>query len=242
MLQRVKTEAARALVLETAIALDRGRHGDAPAQARADLLIPLAKAWSTDVGVEVASLGVQVHGGVGFIEETGAAQLYRDARITPIYEGTNGIQAADLVGRKLTRDGGAAMRALLADIAATEATLASAKGDDLAAITRALAAGRAALARATDWLLAHLDDPREPASVATPYLELAGTVVGGWLMARAALAAQDALFARDDPDFHEAKIVSARCYAEQVLVRAASLADTIEAGSRAIMALDEAAF
>ncbi|MBV8167424.1 MAG: acyl-CoA dehydrogenase, partial [Alphaproteobacteria bacterium] len=242
MLQRVKTEAARALVLETAVALDRARAGSADAQARADLLIPLAKAWSTDIGVEVASLGVQVHGGVGFIEETGAAQLYRDARIAPIYEGTNGIQAADLVGRKLTRDGGAAMRALLADITATVRDLAAQPGDDLAAIAAALDAGRAALQRATDWLLDHLTEPRETAAVATPYLELAGTVVGGWLMARAALAAQAALFARDDPAFHEAKLVAARCYAEQVLVRAAALADTIEAGGRAILALDEAAF
>ena len=247
MLARAKTEAARALVLETAIALDRARLGlggsPETLQARADLLIPIAKAWSTDIGVEVASLGVQIHGGVGFIEETGAAQYYRDARIAPIYEGTNGIQAADLVGRKLTRDDGAAMRALIDDVAATAAALAAQPGDDLGAIARALDAARAALAAATDWTLErNRSDPRDVAAVATPYLELAGVVVGGWLAARSALAAQAALFAGDDPAFHEAKLIGARCYAEQVLTHADGLARCVTAGGRAVMALDDSAF
>jgi len=242
MLARIKTEAARALVLETACALDRARLGPHPAeaQARADLLIPVAKAWSTDIGVEVASLGIQVHGGTGFIEETGAAQHYRDARITPIYEGTNGIQAGDLVGRKLTRDDGAAMRALIDDIAATAAALAAQPGDDLAVTAKALEAGRMALGTATDWALAA--EPRARAAVAAPYLELVGTVAGGWLMARAQLAAQAALFAGDDPVFHEAKLIGARCYADHVLSRADGLARAVVAGAPSLLALDEAAF
>jgi hypothetical protein len=247
MLARVKTEAARALVLETAIALDRARLArdgeQAALQARADLLIPIAKAWATDIGVEVASLGIQIHGGVGFIEETGAAQHYRDARITPIYEGTNGIQAADLIGRKLMRDQGGAMRALIAEIAATAAALADQPGDDLGAMARALDHGRAALAAATDWAVARgAADPRDVAAVATPYLELAGTVVGGWLTARGQLAAQQALFAGQDPDFHAAKVIGARCYAEQVLGRADGIARAVMAGGASLLALDEAQF
>jgi alkylation response protein AidB-like acyl-CoA dehydrogenase len=247
MLARVKTEAARALVLETAIALDRARLArdgeQAALQARADLLIPIAKAWATDLGVEVASLGIQIHGGTGFIEETGAAQHYRDARITPIYEGTNGIQAADLTGRKLARDQGAAMRALIAEVAATAAELAAQPGDDLAVMARALDEGRAALAAATDWAVARLaTDPRDVAAVATPYLELAGTVIGGWLTARGQLAAQQALFAGEDPGFHEAKVIGARCYAEQVLCRADGIARAVMAGGASLLALDEAAF
>ena len=247
MLARVKTEAARALVLETAIALDRARLGlsgiAGDAQARADLLIPIAKAWATDIGIEVASLGIQIHGGTGFIEETGAAQHYRDARITPIYEGTNGIQAADLTGRKLARDQGAAMRALIAEIAATATELAAQPGDDFAVMARALDHGRAALAAATDWAVArHATDPRDVAAVATPYLELAGTVVGGWLTARGQLAAQQALFAGEDPGFHEAKVISARCYAEQVLCRADGIARAVMAGGASLLALDEAQF
>jgi len=247
MLARVKTEAARALVLETAIALDRARLArdgeQAALQARADLLIPIAKAWATDLGVEVASLGIQIHGGTGFIEETGAAQHYRDARITPIYEGTNGIQAADLTGRKLARDQGAAMRALIAEVAATAAELAAQPGDDLAVMARALDHGRAALAAATDWAVArHATDPRDVAAVATPYLELAGTVIGGWLTARGQLAAQQALFAGEDPGFHEAKVIGARCYAEQVLCRADGIARAVMAGGASLLALDEAAF
>ena len=247
MLARVKTEAARALVLETAVALDRARlaPGGARAalQARADLLIPVAKAWATEIGVEVASLGIQVHGGVGFIEETGAAQHYRDARITPIYEGTNGIQAADLMGRKLLRDQGAAMRALLDEIAETVGRLAGQPGDDLAVMARALEAGRAALAAATDWAVARApEDAREVSAVATPYLELAGTVIGGWLTARGALAAQAALFAGEAAGFHEAKLIGARCYAEQVLGRADAIARSVIEGGRALLALDEDLF
>jgi alkylation response protein AidB-like acyl-CoA dehydrogenase len=247
ILARVKTEAARALVLETAVALDRARLGLGGAhdalQARADLLIPIAKAWATDVGVEVASLGIQVHGGVGFIEETGAAQHYRDARITPIYEGTNGIQAADLMGRKLMRDRGAAMHALLGEIAETATACRAQPGDDLAAIARALADGRDALQAATEWAVARgAEDAREVAAVATPYLELAGTVIGGWLMARGALAAQAALFAGEDPGFHEAKLIGARCYAEQVLRRADGIARGVIDGGRTLLALDEDLF
>lgn len=242
VLARVKIDAARALAFETAACLDRARLGIAGAQARADLLIPVVKAWSTDIGVEVASLAIQVHGGVGFIEETGAAQHYRDARIAPIYEGTNGIQAADLVGRKLLRDRGHAMTALLADIAGTVEALATRPGDDLAVVARALDAGHIALAAASTWLLDHgAAAPQDVAAVATPYLELVGTVAGGWLMARAQLAAQDALAARDgDMDFHAAKVIGARCYAEHVLSRADGIARSIQAGGQSLLAFDEA--
>src|SRR6185436_4654150 len=154
MLMKAKIEAARGICLLTGILTDVGRLAGsederAAAKARQELLTPIAKAWSTDIGVEVASLGVQVHGGMGFIEETGAAQHYRDARIAPIYEGTNGIQAADLVARKIGRDGGEAARVFLAEIEPVASALAGAGGQQLPAIGRQLAAGLAALREAT---------------------------------------------------------------------------------------------
>ena len=170
---RATTLAGRLLVLEVAANLDRARlHGDAAAESRAALLTPVAKAWCTDRGVANASLGVQVHGGMGFVEDTGAAQVLRDSRIAPIYEGTNGIQAIDLVARKLARDGGAETRALLAEIRSTSATLAPAAD---------------ALARATDAMLAALArDPDEAQGGAAAYLDAAGWTLGGWMLARAA--------------------------------------------------------
>ena len=154
-------EASRALAYSTATSLDLAkRHPDATErtrhQARVDLLTPVVKAWSTDIGVEVASLGIQVHGGMGFIEETGAAQHYRDARITPIYEGTNGIQANDLVFRKLGRDQGHAARAFLDEVAETESALSGAAGDDLAALREQLRSGRQTLSEATEIGRAHV--------------------------------------------------------------------------------------
>ncbi|HEY4702685.1 MAG TPA: acyl-CoA dehydrogenase, partial [Streptosporangiaceae bacterium] len=175
MLMKAKIEAARAICLTTGVLSDLAKLADtederAAARARQELLTPIAKAWSTDVGVEVASLGVQVHGGMGFIEETGAAQHYRDARIAPIYEGTNGIQAIDLVGRKVRMADGAVMRSLCSELALTAESLTEIP--DLAIAGRRLAAGVAALERATDWVLAN----GGPASLAaaTPYLKLAG--------------------------------------------------------------------
>ena len=183
---RAGAEAGRALAYYAAAMIDqsRGAADDKArfrAQRRADLLIPVVKAWCSDLGIEIASTGVQVHGGMGYIEETGAAQHLRDARIAAIYEGTNGIQAGDLVGRKLIRDKGEAARALFAEI---EAGLAELSAAELAPIRVRLAEGLAALNEATAYLVEA--DPAEAAAGAAPYLALFGTVMGGWLMARLA--------------------------------------------------------
>ncbi len=187
---KAKTEAARAICMATAAAIDAVKRGDDPERnkRREDFLVPIAKAWSTDRAVEVASLGVQVHGGMGFIEETGAAQYYRDARIAPIYEGTNGIQAADLVGRKLGSDGRAA-KELDADI---QSFL---QNSDLVSTfkveSESLRAALTAFSTATDHLLAQkVSAPLDVASAATSYLTLSGDVIGGWLLLRGAMAAQ----------------------------------------------------
>ncbi|HJS33201.1 MAG TPA: acyl-CoA dehydrogenase [Alphaproteobacteria bacterium] len=245
---RAQSEAARALAYSAMASLDLAKRHTDPAerarhQARVDLLTPVVKAWSTDVGVEVASLGIQVHGGMGFIEETGAAQHYRDARIAPIYEGTNGIQANDLVFRKLGRDRGAAASAFFAEVAALDAELAGAPGDDLAAIHRQLSAGLAPLRQATDWLVATLaQEPRAAAAGAAPYLRLFGLVAGGYLMARSALAAKAALAGRGDSGFYAAKIACARFFADHLLAQAPSLLHPIVAGAASVLRLDEDRF
>jgi alkylation response protein AidB-like acyl-CoA dehydrogenase len=226
MLMKAKIEAARGICLTTGVLADLAHHADsederAAAKARQELLTPIAKAWSTDIGVEVASLGVQLHGGMGFIEETGAAQHYRDARIAPIYEGTNGIQALDLVGRKVRMNGGAALKALCSEMVLTAEILTENPG--LAPVGRRLAAGIAALERATDSLLA--GDNSNAFTVATPFLKLAGDVVGGWILGRQALAAAGS----DDP-WLVSKGALARLYASQVLTQAAGLADAIAEG------------
>jgi len=226
MLMKAKTEAARGICLTTGVLTDLARLAETPearaaALARQELLTPIAKAWSTDVGVEVASLGVQVHGGMGFIEETGAAQHYRDARIAPIYEGTNGIQAIDLVGRKVRMADGAVMRGLCAEMALTADLLTETAG--LAPVGKRLAAGVAALERATDWILANGGAPSLAA--ATPYLKLAGDVIGGWILGRQAIAAAGS----DDP-WLQGKAALARIYASQVLAQAGGLADGLVEG------------
>jgi len=221
MLMKAKIEAARAICLTTGVLADLGKLAGtdeerAAARARQELLTPIAKAWSTDIGVEVASMGVQVHGGMGFIEETGAAQHYRDARIAPIYEGTNGIQAIDLVGRKLRMGDGAVMRSLCAEMALTAENLGAVA--DLAGVGRRLAAGVAALERATDWVLAN--GGAASLTAATPYLKLAGDVIGGAMLGRQALAAAGL----DDP-WMKSKGALARLYASQVLALAPGMAD-----------------
>ncbi|GAA0598413.1 acyl-CoA dehydrogenase [Craurococcus roseus] len=170
---RSVTLAGRLLALEAGAALDRSRMaGDKGAEARVALLTPIVKAWCTDRGVDCASLGIQVHGGMGFVEDAGAAQVLRDARIAPIYEGTNGIQAIDLVVRKVVRDGGATMRGLIEEARASDPRL---------------AAGADAMARATDWVLAASSrDPAAAEASAAAYLDAAGWVLGGWMLARAA--------------------------------------------------------
>ncbi len=246
---RAQTEAARALAYAATASLDLAkRHPDEGErrrhQARVDLLTPVVKAWATDTGVETASLGIQVHGGMGFIEETGAAQHYRDARITPIYEGTNGIQANDLVFRKLGRDDGAAAAEFFAEIEAFLSQLAAAPGDEPAALKAPLAAGLDALKAATRWLVQTLAaDPRRAAAGAAPYLRLFGVVAGGYLMARSALAAARRLGAgRSDSGFLRAKLVSARFFADHVLALAPALAHTVVAGGEPVLSFEEARF
>ncbi len=246
---RAVTEAGRALAYETAAGMDIARHHPdaavrARAQARVDLMTPVVKAWCTDMGCEVASLGIQVHGGMGYVEETGAAQHYRDARITPIYEGTNGIQAADLVFRKVGRDHGLAAGACIAELRALDEALAAAPGEDMAAIRVRLAEGIDSLAAATDWLVdTTATDPVAAAAGAAHYLRLFGIVAGGAVMARAALAALDDL--RDpgaDFAFNEAKVITARFYAEQILPQAGGLLVPLRDGHRTVMALAEDRF
>jgi alkylation response protein AidB-like acyl-CoA dehydrogenase len=224
---RSLNEAMRAFAYTEAVTMDLAHHGKDPAQqARLDLMIPVVKGWLTEVGMELASLGVQVHGGMGFVEETGAAQYLRDARIAPIYEGTNGIQAQDLVGRKLARDGGAAMEALLQEV---DATIAAAT--DLPQMQSALAAAVADLRSSSGILLGQWQDKR-PAALARAfdYMMQTGYVMGGWHLLRAALVAQQKLGAGSDNTFYQRKLVSARFYCESILPRAAGFAGAIAGG------------
>ena len=244
MTMRAQTEAVRALAYYAAAGLDGARRDTdegrrRTVQARVDLLIPVVKAWSTDVGVEVASIGVQIHGGMGFIEETGAAQYYRDARIAPIYEGTNGIQALDLFGRKLMRDRGEAMRGLIAEMRSLDADLAAGRGDDIEVIRQALDTAISTLERATEALIETArDDMAAAAAGASYYLRLTGTVVGGWLLAKGALAALRQMESGEgDPNFLEAKLVTARFYAEHIIPTGTALLAPIERGGRSVMAL-----
>jgi hypothetical protein len=235
-----RTEAARGLAYFAAAALDRARRtSDAAAQALVDLLIPLVKAWTTDLGVENTSIAVQIHGGMGFIEETGIAQHYRDARIAPIYEGTNGIQALDLLGRKVARDGGAAAERFIALMRETDAELAAQPGDDLAVIRGLLAAAIDATAEATRRMVAlFAEAPARAAAGAVPFLNLFAVTAGGWVLARQALAAQIQLAGREgDPRFNEAKILTARFYAEQFLPQAAASLPAIIGGGT-VLAVD----
>jgi 3-(methylsulfanyl)propanoyl-CoA dehydrogenase len=244
MLMKSQTEAMRALAYVVAAALDvAARHPDADVrqqnQAFVDLMIPVVKGWSTETGIEVASLGVQVHGGMGFIEETGAAQHLRDARITTIYEGTTGIQANDLVGRKIAREGGATAKGWLAHLAQLDGELAKSGNADVKAIRGALAAGAAAVADSVDFIVAHAGkDVMAAFAGAVPFLRLMGIVAGGWQMARAALAAERGL-GSGDRAFLEAKLATARFYADQVLVQAPGLRDTVVKGASAVMAIPD---
>jgi len=244
MLMKSQTEAMRALAYVVAAALDvTARHPDAKVreqnQAFVDLMIPVVKGWSTETGIEVASLGVQVHGGMGFIEETGAAQHLRDARITTIYEGTTGIQANDLVGRKIAREGGATAKAWLAHLKAFDAELAKSAHADIKAIRASLATGAAAVGDSVDYIVANAGkDVLSTFAGAVPFLRLMGIVAGGWQMARAALAAEKKLVAGDKA-FYAAKIATARFYADQVLVQAPALRDTVVKGASAVMAVPE---
>jgi len=249
MLMKSQTEAMRALAYVVAAAMDvAGRHPDEAMrqrnQAFVDLMIPVVKGWCTETGIEIASLGVQVHGGMGFIEETGAAQHLRDARITTIYEGTTGIQANDLIGRKIAREGGATVKGWLEHLAAFDAELAKSQNADVIAIRARLADGVKAVADSVEWLLAHFgEDVRAASAAAVPFLRLMGIVAGGWQMARAALVAEQRLAGGEvDKPFYEAKLATARFYADQLLVQAPGLAATVTSGAAGVMTLDEEQF
>ena len=189
------------------------------AAARADLLVPLVKAWATDLAVETASTGLQIHGGMGFIEETGAAQFYRDARILPIYEGTNGIQANDLVFRKVLRDGGAEAQRFMAEIKAYLKNFAQKPSDDLDVIQVSLLKAVSALEESTAWMLANAKSNTDTmAASAAPYLRQFSLVAGGYMMARMALASYDALASSgNDANFYNTKLITARFFAEALL-------------------------
>ncbi len=228
---RALTEAGRALAYYTAGHADLA-HASPDAEARKrhlavqEYLVPIVKGWCTEMSIDVASLGVQVHGGMGFIEETGAAQYYRDARILTIYEGTTAIQANDLVGRKTLRDGGAVARALLAEIGKTEAALEARSEPAARLILTPLRQARAALADAIDFVLANAAArPNAVFAAAVPYLMLAGTTLAGWQMARALLASLD--LRQEDPAFHDAKIATVQCYALHKLSQAPGLAAVV---------------
>jgi alkylation response protein AidB-like acyl-CoA dehydrogenase len=245
---RAYTDAMRCLLYLNAATLDVARrHPDADtrqrAAERAELLTPISKAWCTDLGVEMTSVGIQVHGGYGYIEETGAAQHLRDARISPIYEGTNGIQAMDLVGRKLPMSEGAVIADLLADIAGTVSDLASA-GGDFESISAGLADALAATEEATTWLMEHgLADPNDAMAGASPYLRMFGQLVGGWLIARLALGAHRRILAGEgDADFLGSKIVAARFYAEQLLPVSRAQLGAVTAGAGDLYAVADDAF
>jgi hypothetical protein len=249
MSMRSQTEAARALAYVTAAALDAAHHHQDPATRKAnqafyEFLVPIVKGWSTEMSIDVASTGVQVHGGMGFIEETGAAQYYRDARILTIYEGTTAIQANDLVGRKTARDGGATALAILAQVRRTEQELEAHKGGDLAAIRNQLAAASRALEQVVEYVVANVKtDIKGVFAGSVPYLKLAGIVLGGWQMARAALAAQRLLDeGKGDVAFYRAKIATARFFADHMLSQATGYRAAIVDGSSGVMALAEDQF
>ena len=249
MSMKSQTEAMRALAYVVGAATDAAhRHPDESVRERnrafVDLMIPVVKGWCTENSIEIASTGVQVHGGMGFIEETGAAQHLRDARITTIYEGTTAIQANDLIGRKLAREGGATAKAVIAEMRTVVAQLEGAGDEAFMAMRTSLQDGVDALAGAVDYIAETYGADIKAASVgAVPFLKLFGIVAGGWQMARAAMAAKRMLDAGEgDPAFLAAKIVTARFYADHVLSQASGLRYTVVNGARGALELTEEQF
>ena len=243
---KATTEAMRALAYWTAALLDRARkHPDEAerrrAQALVDLLIPVVKGWSTEMGIEVASLGIQVHGGMGFIEETGAAQHLRDARITTIYEGTTGIQANDLVGRKMGREEGRTALSLLADIEKLVRQLLASPDASLKAIGEALGSAAARLRETVNWVSKTY--PSSPAAVAAGsvyVLKLMGITLGGWMLALSAdIAARQLAKGEGDPGFLKGKILTARFFADHIMAQAPSLAAAATRGAESVLAVEE---
>ena len=244
MTMRALTEGCRAMALVAAAAYDAAHHHP-DAAVRADnqrfyeFMVPLVKGYATEASLEVSSLGVQVHGGMGFIEETGAAQHYRDSRILPIYEGTTAIQANDLVGRKTARDGGNTAKALAAQVAATEAALGAATSDSARAVQQRLREAREAFEATVDFIVARAKaDPNAAYGGSVPYLLMAGNLVSGWQMARALLSAESRLATGDaDTAFLNAKVATARFYAEHLLPRVAAARTAIVEGSASLLAV-----
>ncbi|HZD26139.1 MAG TPA: acyl-CoA dehydrogenase, partial [Alphaproteobacteria bacterium] len=248
MTMKAEIDAMRAVCYANAEALDLARHHPDEEERRyagrlVELLTPISKGWSTDLGCAVASLGVQVHGGMGFIEETGAAQHYRDARILPIYEGTNGIQAMDLLTRKLPMEGGAVMREHIVRMRALDGPLSQA-GDDFAAMRASLAATVDAVEQAAGWLLEKLAaEPNAAAAGCTPFLEMMGLVTGGFYLAKGALAARRLLAGSGgdvDRAFLQGRIATARFFTEQLMPRAIALLPAATAGSSLLYAIEGA--
>ncbi len=248
MTMRAYTEGCRAMATVAAAAFDAAHHHPDAAtrkdnQAFYEFMVPLVKGYSTEMSQEVTSLGVQVHGGMGFIEETGAAQYYRDARILTIYEGTTAIQANDLVGRKTARDGGQTAKAIAAQIEKTEGELAASGTPAAQAMARRLAAARQALLEVVDFVAGGAKaQPNAVFAGSVPYLMLAGNVVAGWQLARSLLAAQEMLGKGQDSAFMQAKIATAQFYAEHILVKAPGLRDSIVEGADSVTALALDAF
>jgi len=245
---RALVEGCRAMAFAAAGEHDRA-HAEPDAEARKrhqalyEFLVPLLKGYSTEMSLEVASLGIQVHGGMGYIEETGAAQFMRDAKILTIYEGTTAIQANDLVGRKTLRDGGAAARLLAQQIAATEAQLGDRPSAAARAVLQRLKTGREAFEQVVEFVLREAKaKPNAVFAGSVPYLMLAGSLVAGWQLARSLLVAEERLAADHDRAFMEAKVATARFYAEHLLVRLPSLRDSIVEGADSALGLELEAF
>ena len=242
MTMRALTEGCRAMASTAAAAYDAAHHHpDAEVrqqnQTFYEFMVPLVKGYSTEMSLEVTSLGVQVHGGMGFIEETGAAQYYRDAKILTIYEGTTAIQANDLVGRKTARDGGLTAKAIASQIEATEKELA-AGSDDAKAVAKRLKAAREAFIDVVDFIAAQAKaDPNAAYAGSVPYLLLTGNLVAGWQLGRALLAAEKQLAAGQDAAFMKAKIATARFYADHILTRVPGTRDAIVDGAGSVTAL-----
>ncbi|MBS1179269.1 MAG: acyl-CoA dehydrogenase-like protein [Proteobacteria bacterium] len=243
MTMRAYTEGCRAMATVAAAAYDAAHaHPDVETrkqnQAFYEYMVPLVKGYSTEMSLEVTSLGVQVHGGMGFIEETGAAQYYRDARILPIYEGTTAIQANDLVGRKTARDGGAVARAIAGQIEATEAELQRSGSDVAKIMQRSLKAARQAFVDVVDFVAGQTKaQPNEVFAGSVPYLMLAGNMVAGWQMARALLAAEKHLAASTDPQFMRAKIATARFYGDHILSKVPGIRHSIVEGAAGLTSM-----
>jgi hypothetical protein len=248
MTMRAYTEGCRAMAMVAASSFDAAHHHPDEAtrkhnQAFYEFMVPLVKGYSTEMSLDVASLGVQVHGGMGFIEETGAAQYLRDAKILTIYEGTTAIQANDLVGRKTIRDGGTVAKAVCAQIAKTEAELSKRSSVACKAMQKRLAAARKALEEVIDFIVANTKAKSDAAAVnaifagSVPYLMLAGNVVAGWQMARALMVAEDKLAAGEDAEFMKAKIATCRFYGDHILSKAQGTRDAIVDGAESVTAL-----